>query len=374
MARSLDVLGAGVIGLSIAWRAAQRGRAVRVWDRAVGAPSQPGASASWVAGGMLAPFSEAWPGHEPLLRLGVQSLARWPAFAADLAANAPGETVLAAQETLVVGATAADLAALAPGFESARSAGLDWRRRARSELREIEPGLAADVRGGWFLPEEPAADNRALLAALAAAARGAGVEFVAQSPAQLPGSGADDLVVAVGAATPTLLPGLPVRPVKGEILRLAATPRTAPPPKRTIRAFVRGRHVYLVPRRDGVVVGATELEGDGRAGVSAQALVELLSDALAILPGLADYELAEASAGFRPVTPDRCPLLGWTGRAAVGPGSDRHCLVATGHGRDGMLLAPLTADLVVALLENEQLSEQDQEALRAMDPARFSCG
>ncbi|ADG97705.1 glycine oxidase ThiO [Segniliparus rotundus DSM 44985] len=374
MTRSLDILGAGVIGLSIAWRAAQRGRSVRVWDRSVGAPSQPGASASWVAGGMLAPFSEAWPGHEPLLRLGADSLARWPAFAAELGANSPDGTVLAAQGTLVVGATAADLAALAPGLESARGAGLDSRRSARAELREIEPGLAADVRGGWILPQEPAADNRALLAALAAAARGAGVEFVAQSPAQLPDSGADDLVVAVGAAAPALLPGLPVRPVKGEILRLAASSRTAPPPKRTIRALVRGRHVYLVPRRDGVVVGATELEGDARAGVSAQAIVELLSDALAILPGLADYELVEACAGFRPVTPDRCPLLGWTSRPATGPRSAGRCLVATGHGRDGMLLAPLTADLAVALLDNEQVSEQDQEALRAMDPARFPYG
>lgn len=367
MTRALDVLGAGVIGLSIAWRAARRGWSVRILDGALGAAPRPGGSASWVAGGMLAPYSEAWPGHERLLRLGMRSLERWPEFAAELAEFAPRGTVLAAQETVVVGATAADLQALAPGFESARAVGLDWRRRARSELREAEPGLAADVRGGWLLPQEPAADNRALLAALASAARSLGVEFIAESPDQLPRSGADRVVVAAGAGSPALLPKLPVRPVKGEILRLAATEKTAPPPRRTIRALVRGRHVYLVPRHDGVVVGATELEGDDRAGVSAQAVAELLSDAIAVLPGLADYDLVEAAAGFRPVTPDRCPVLGWSG--PDGPG---RCLVATGHGRDGMLLAPLTAALAVDLLEEAPVGEPEQAALRAMDPARFA--
>ncbi|MGL6234823.1 MAG: glycine oxidase ThiO [Segniliparus sp.] len=366
MARTLHILGAGVIGLSIAWRAAQRGWSVRISDQTLGSTPPPGVSASWVAGGMLAPYSEAWPGHEPLLRLGMGSLGRWPGFAAELAGFAPAGTVLAAEETIVVGATAADLSALAPGFESARAVGLDWRRRARGELREAEPGLAADLRGGWLLPEEPAADNRALLAALTAAARSLGVEFVAESPEQLPRAGTGRVVVAAGAGTPALLPELPVRPVKGEILRLAASPKTVPPPRRTIRALVRGRHVYLVPRRDGVVVGATELEGDERTGVSAQAVAELLSDAIAVLPGLADYDLVEASAGFRPVTPDRCPVLGWVDPA----GADR-CLVATGHGRDGMLLAPLTAELAVDLLEDAQVGEPEREALRAMDPARF---
>ncbi|ERG69191.1 glycine oxidase ThiO [Segniliparus rugosus] len=366
MARTLDVLGAGVIGLSIAWRAAQRGWSVRLFDPRLDGVLRQGASASWVAGGMLAPFSEAWPGHAALLRLGMRSLERWPGFADELAGFAP-DGVFAARETIVVGATASDLQALDPGFEFARSVGLDWQRRTRAELRQIEPGLAADARGGWFLPEEPAADNRALLAALAEAARSAGAQLVAHSLPELPRSGADCVVVAAGAGTPALLPGLPVRPVKGEILRLAASPRTVGAPQRTIRALVRGRHVYLVPRRDGVVVGATELEGDERAAVAAQSVFELLSDATSIFPGLADYDFVEASAGFRPVTPDRCPVLGWAGPEAVG-----RCLVATGHGRDGMLLAPLTADLAVALLENEQVGGPEEEALRAMDPARFS--
>jgi glycine oxidase len=213
------------------------------------------------------------------------------------------------------------------------------------------------------LPEELAADNRALLVALRRAAARSGAQLVEKRVEDLSQNRADLVVVANGFQAPGLLPRLPVRAVKGEIVRLGRGPKAVEAPGRTIRALVRGRHVYLVPRPDGVVVGATELEGDARPDVSATAVAELLADAIAVAPGLADYDFAEASSGFRPVTPDRCPLLGWADEA-------RRVLVATGHGRDGMLLAPLTADLAVALLAGDQLSAEESELSLAMDPSR----
>jgi glycine oxidase len=150
-----------------------------------------------------------------------------------------------------------------------------------------------------------------------------------------------------------------VRPVKGEILRLALRPGAFPAPSRTVRALVDGRPVYLVPRADGLVLGATQSEVGFDTTVTVGGVRDLLRDAERILPGIAEYALVEAAAGLRPGSPDNLPLIG-----ALGP---EGLLVATGHHRNGMLLAPVTADAIAALLRGDPVPE----VVRVADPARL---
>ena len=159
--------------------------------------------------------------------------------------------------------------------------------------------------------------------------------------AQLAEVTADVTVIANGIDAPALWPGLPVRPVKGEVLRLRWRPGCMPVPQRVIRARVHGRQVYLVPRADGVVVGATQYEHGRDTAPAVSGVRELLDDACAVLPSLGEYELAECAAGLRPGTPDNLPIVGRL---------DERTLVATGHGRSGFLLAPWTAERVAAEL------------------------
>ena len=242
----LLVLGAGVIGLSCAWRAAQQGRRVTVLDPA------PASGASWVAGGMLAPVTEAWPGEEELLELGVEAVARWPAFAAELTAAAGRPAGLRTDGTIVVATGSGDRAELDGLAAHLARLGRPVERLSGRELRRLEPGLGPDVRGGLSVPDDLAVDNRALLAALRTAAERAGVTFVATAAEAVlddgarvvgvrcvagPESGAteraaDAVLVAAGAHSAGLHPALHglVRPVKGEILRLALRPGAFPRP------------------------------------------------------------------------------------------------------------------------------------------------
>ncbi|QJY46168.1 glycine oxidase ThiO [Pseudonocardia broussonetiae] len=346
------VIGAGVIGLSCAWRAAAAGWPVTLVDPA------PGSGASWVAGGMLAPVTEAWPGEERLLDLGVASLERWPGFAADL-----GPCGLRTEGTVVAATGSGDRAELDALAAHLAGLGRDVERLSGRELRRLEPAIGPDVRGGLCVPEDLAVDNRALLAALRSAAARAGVRSVEAAAAAVVDDGervtgvrladgtvlaAPVVVVAAGAHSGTLHPALDglVRPVKGEILRLAHRPGAFPPPRRTVRALVDGRPVYAVPRDGGgLVIGATQTETGFDTTVTAGGVRDLLRDAERVLPGVAEYALVETAAGLRPGTPDNRPLIG-----ALGP---EGLLAATGHGRNGMLLAPLTADAVLGLLRGE---------------------
>jgi glycine oxidase len=148
---------------------------------------------------------------------------------------------------------------------------------------------------------------------------------------------------ALGGVTPDALP--PVRPVKGQIIRLRVPddPGSAPRLQRTVRALVHGRSCYLVPRDDGsLVVGATVEERGVDTSVRAGPVLELLEDAREVVPGIDELELVECSAGLRPGSPDNAPIVGWTSSAGL--------MVATGHYRNGILQAPLTADVVASLL------------------------
>ncbi|MBN9097044.1 MAG: glycine oxidase ThiO [Pseudonocardia sp.] len=364
------VVGAGVIGMSCAWRAAAAGHAVTVLDpaRARGA--------SWVAGGMLAPVTEAWPGEEHLLDLGVESVRRWPGFAADLTAAAGCRAGLRTEGTMVAATGAGDRAELDNLATYLTGLGRSVERLSGRELRRLEPALGPDVRGGLSVPDDLAVDNRLLLTALQAACGRAGVRFVAAAAKSVLDDGgrvtgvrtdgpdvpADAVLICAGAHSADLHPTLDglVRPVKGEILRLAHRAGAFPPPGRTVRALVDGRPVYAVPRDGGgLVIGATQAETGFDTDVTVGGVRDLLRDAERVLPGIAEYALVESAAGLRPGSPDNLPLIGPLGPEGL--------LAATGHGRNGMLLAPVTADAVLALLHGDP----PPEAARPAAPHRF---
>jgi glycine oxidase len=262
--------------------------------------------------------------------------------------------------TLTVALDASDRASLDDLLTYQHSLGLRANRRSATECRRLAPALSPALRGGIEVPGDHQVDNRALLAALVEACRAAGVTFdagtvtaVAAGPELVLADGRrlhpDQAVLAAGVGLPDIAGLDPtttpeVRPVKGHILRLGPPPGASTSLlRRTVRGLVHGHSVYLVPRRDGsLVVGATVEERGVDTTVQAGAVHELLCDARAIVPGVDELELREASAGLRPGTPDNTPRIGWSGIDGVA--------VATGHYRNGILLAPLTAAAVADLL------------------------
>ncbi|WP_082573379.1 MULTISPECIES: FAD-dependent oxidoreductase [unclassified Nocardioides] len=312
----VTVLGAGVIGLTVADELIRRGHTVAVVD------PHPARGASYAAAGMLSPAAEVWHGEEEILRLGTASLALWPALADRLGVE------LRTAPTLLVGYDAGDLqqverqAALVGGL-GGRATLLD-----RAAVRACEPVLAR-VAGAASLEGEMSVDPRAVCAALLAR-----IPVVSGDP-----GGADVTVVATGACLPEPWAGL-VRGVRGEILRV----RSDDPPTHTVRGWVGGEPIYLVPRGNGeVVVGATAEEHQAPPVVTAGGVHRLLTAGRTLWPGLDRAELVESTARDRPATADGRPLIGPSGADGV--------VLAAGHHRHGVLLAPLTARLVADLLD-----------------------
>jgi glycine oxidase len=352
---------------------------------------------------MLAPVTEAWPGEEELLDLGLESLRRWPRFASDLAAAAGRPPGLRSEGTVVAATGAGDRAELGSLAAFLGRLGREVDQLTGRELRRLEPALGPDVRGGLSVPGDLAVDNRAFLAALRAACDRAGVRTVQRAVANVGQDGdhvagvrlaaaapagpaapgpaapggpaspaapggpaspadiaADAVLISAGAHSGLLHPALAglVRPVKGEIVRLAHRGTALPPPTRTVRALVDGRPLYAVPRDGGgLVVGATQYEAGFDTDVTVAGVRDLLRDVERVLPAVAEYALVETAAGLRPGSPDNRPLIG-----ALGPDG---LFVATGHGRNGMLLAPVTADAVLAMLGGDR-------GPSAADPHRFA--
>ncbi|MFG2052184.1 glycine oxidase ThiO [Micromonospora sp. NPDC048935] len=330
------VIGAGPIGLAIAWRCAARGLRVVVHDPA------PGSGASAVAAGMLAPVAEAYFGERQLTELLLASAARWPTFAAELAEVAGTDIGYRTEGTLLVGLTRDDLAEARRLWAYQQGLGLPVTPLRPSELRDLEPALAPRVRGGALAPTDHQVDPRLLVPALRTAAQRAGAVLVPQAVTQLSDVDAAVTVVAAGCGAAALT-GLPVRPVKGQILRLRAPDGVAPGFRHVIRGYADGEPVYLVPRPDGEVVLGATVEERSDTTVTAGAVQRLLRAGVDLLPELAEYDLVEAVAGLRPGTPDNAPILGpLPGRPDV--------LVATGHHRHGIVLTPVTADLITDLV------------------------
>jgi glycine oxidase len=341
------VVGGGPIGLACAWRARQRGLRVVVLER-----DHAGSGAASVAAGRLAPTTEADFGEEELLRLNLDSLKAYPAFVAELESETGLEVGLLACGTLSVALDrdgAEELRRVEGLYERM---GLAAERLLPSEARRLEPELAPGVAAGLYVPEELAVDPRRLVRALAAAVpvvegadataallEGDRIVGVRTSAGDFHG---DHVVAACGAWGAPWLPEQArpqVRPVKGEVLILRGPDEVLRHSLRSVGAH----HVYLVPRGDGrIVVGATVLERGFDGTVTAGGVLELLREAYRVLPEVAELELLEARASFRPGTEDNQPL--------IGPGALNGLVLATGHYRNGILLTPLTAAAVADLL------------------------
>lgn len=285
---------------------------------------------------MLAPHSEGWPGEEQILQIGLESLKLWHSgFLDGLAPE-----VVTARESLVVAVDRADVADLHTVAEWLSAQGQPV--ELTTTARDVEPLLAQGIRHGFRATTELAVDNRAVVDGLAAHCEKLAVRWAGPVEDLSEVLDVDAVVIANGIDAPKLLPGLPVRPVKGEVLRLRWRKGCMPVPQRVVRARVHGRPVYLVPRADGVVVGATQYEHGRDTAPVVSGVRDLLEDACAVMPALGEYELAETAAGLRPMTPDGLPRVERV---------DERTLVAVGHGRNGFLLAPWTAERIAAELE-----------------------
>ncbi|MFG2962473.1 glycine oxidase ThiO [Streptomyces sp. NPDC048288] len=368
------VIGGGVIGLVTAWRAAQRGLATAVVD------PDPGGGAAQVAAGMLAAVTELHYGEQTLLGLNLASARRYPDFAAELTELTGQDLGYRRCGTLAVALDADDRAHLRELHTLQRQSGLESEWLSGRECRRLEPMLAPGVRGGLRVDGDHQIDPRRLAAALVAACERAGVVFHRDWAERLEvvreratgvltragdTCGARQLVLAGGSLSGRLagvpddvLP--PVRPVKGQVLRLTVPKRYAPFLSRTVRAVVRGSQVYLVPRENGeLVVGATSEELGWDTTVTAGGVYELLRDAHELVPGITELPLTETRAGLRPGSPDNAPLLGPTRLDGL--------LLATGHYRNGVLLTPVTGDVMAELLAGGELPEE----ARPFTPRRF---
>ena len=385
------VVGGGVIGLSCAWRLAQRGARVAVVER-----GEPGCGATRVAAGMLAPVGELTFGEPELLQLTLAAAGLYPEFVAEVEAASGECTGYDQLGALHVALDRDEAAQLRRVHDLQRSLELEAEWLPPRKCRDLEPGLTPSFHGGVFAAGEAAVDPRALTQALAAAARAEGVEVMTgtevvggifegdrltgvrtrsgifherhrvvplsgntgqENHAINPSPTADDsiraeTVVLAGGAWSGTAPWLPeharppVRPVKGQVLELRR--RDDEPPARHILASER---VYLVPRGDGrLIVGATVEEMGYDTAVTAGGVHELLREAYRLLPDVAEMELVDANAGLRPGTPDNLPL--------VGPGAIDGLVLATGHFRNGILLAPLAAEAVADLLAGAPNSQR----------------
>jgi glycine oxidase len=350
---TVAIIGAGVIGLAIAWRLAQRGAKVTVFDKGTA-----GSGASHAAAGMLAAHLEAEPREENLVALNRTSQALWPAFASELEAASGLAVDLRTEGTLLLALTGDDQSRLKHVLAFQKSLGLPLEWLTTAEVRRREPHLTPNISGAIFSPQDHQVDNRAVAAALREAALKAGVTLrenmpvdrIVTSDNRVTGLGiagetvsADVVILAAGAWSrgiaglpTTSLP--PVRPVKGQMLALRMDPQA---PLLTHVVWAPG--AYLVPRKDGrLLIGATVEEKGFDPNLTAGGQLALLEATWRALPGIEELPIHEMWVGFRPGSRDDAPI--------IGESSMRGLVYATGHYRNGILLTPVTAEAIAALV------------------------
>jgi glycine oxidase len=374
--RATDVLivGGGVIGLAIGWRALREGLTVRLLERARATAT----ATTHVAAGMVAPISEASPSEPALLALALESAAMYPAFVAELEAETGMSTGYRRCGSLFVARDADEAAVLDRDHAFRQTLGLAVNRLLPSEARRLEPALAPTLRLALEIPDDHAIDPRALSAALVRAFTRAGGELVTGtevsalniSRREVSGARLDDgrflaagnVVIAAGPWSGQVggMPDaaqVPLRPVKGQILTLVD-----PSGPGMIERVLRLQPGYLVPRGDGrYVLGASVEERGFDTTITAGAVHELLRDVIELVPGAGDWTLAELNAGSRPGTADNLPVIGPSPVLA-------RLHWAAGHHRHGIMLAPVTAETVVAHL----IGAPAPEVATPAGPGRFN--
>ncbi|MHB1720922.1 MAG: FAD-dependent oxidoreductase [Acidimicrobiales bacterium] len=410
------VIGGGAIGLACAWKAAAKGLSVALVE------PEPGRGSSWAAAGMLAPVTEAYFGEEALLALNLASARRWPSFAEEVEADSGASVGMRTCGALVVAGDDGDRAWAQNLYAFQHDLGLDVEWLTGSRARKLEPNLAPGIRGALWAPGDHQVHTRRFIEALMKAALARGVTTYDQSADSILTDGsrsdlmayttrtkdstgrlaeldiqeagrvrgvsltggvtlATDRVVLAAGTWSAAIGGLPagavppVRPIKGQILRLKGDP-ARPLMSRTVRGMVRGSFVYLVPREDGtVVLGATSEDKGFDTTVTTGAVYQLLRDSQRLMPATSELELIEARSGLRPASPDNAPL--------VGPSHLAGLVLATGHYRHGILLTPLTADAISAYLTEGEVPGEvapftplrfEPDANRHVDPTLPGAG
>jgi glycine oxidase len=353
---NIAIVGGGVIGLAIARELHRRGeRNIAIIEK-----GEPGREASWAAAGILAPQAEA-DSADAFFELCAESNRLFPRFAIDLREETGIDIELDATGVLYIALTDEDEHELGERFRWQHAAGLNVERLSREEALKLEPALSPDVRSALRFPDDRQVENRKLVAALIRYAelneirvisstevtnfpivsgRVSGVESANETFA------ADRVVLATGAWSSLITVGgqkisLPVMPVRGQMISFAAS--------EICRHVIYSRRGYLVPRADGrLLAGATADPAGFDSSVRDADTRKLRTAAEEIVPALGDLPAAESWAGLRPMAADSMPVIGaFTG--AVG------LYVATGHYRNGILLAPLTARLIADAIEGKRL-------------------
>lgn len=364
------IIGGGICGLSIGWYLARKGQRVTVMER-----GQAGHGATWASAGIVAAHVEAEPGEEVLLPLMVESRNMWPAFAQELEAASGLPVDYRDEGTLVVALDRDDTEQLQFMYDYHRSLGLEMEWLSGREAREMEPHISGNVTAGVFSPADHQVDSRKAALALKAAFVKAGgdlrestevTEILSEgnrvTGVRVQGEvvAADTVVLAAGAWSRNIegLPEAarpPIRPVKGQMVSLCMGDTAL------ITHVVWGPRVYLVPRRDGTLfIGATVEEQDFDESLTAGGIYDLLRRAWETLPGIYDLPVEEMWAGFRPTSRDDAPLLG--------PAALDGLVIATGHHRAGILLAPVTARAISHFILSGEISDD----IRPFSPARFA--
>jgi glycine oxidase len=360
---NITIAGAGIVGCAIAYELASRGARVRVIDARA-----PGGGATRASAGILAPHIE---GHDPtLLALGVRSLALYDEFVGRVAADGGQQVEYERQGTMEVAFTLDQANALKRRVRSLTIARIDHTLLNAADVRRLEPAVTPQAVGGLLISGHGYVDAAGLTRALVCAARARGAVFESGSVTRVDGGAvprvhtldalieSDIVIVAAGSWSAFLDVSVSpdtVRPIRGQLLQLRL-------PERPAERVLWGEDCYLVARRDGdVLVGATveDVGFDERATLSG--VQQLLQSAVTLMPALTGAVFEEVRVGLRPKTADELPAVG---ASSTMP----HVFYATGHYRNGVLLAPLTAGLVADLV----LEGREDADLALMAPSRLA--
>ncbi len=340
------IVGGGVIGCSIAWRLAQAGLSVTVIER-----GKVGQEASWAAGGMLAPFAEA-DRSDAFLDLALQSRVLYAEFARELLAATGVDIEYRSEGTLYLALSEEDEEELEHRWQWQHEAGLQVKKLTVDCVRKLEPQLNVALRWALKFPDDHQVNNRKLTMAVESAARQAGAEILPNTGVQnllLSGNQvngvatsqgeikADIVIIAAGCWSKLLCAKLPIEPVHGQMM---AIKMTAP----FLQHVIYSPRGYLIPRQNGIVIAGSTTENKGfEKEVTAGGLAQIIANAREITPQLQNWEIKETWSGLRPGSPDERPILG-TDPQITG------LLYATGHYRNGILLTPITAQVITEII------------------------